>query len=192
MQVICSVIYRTLRFFFFNDTATTEIYTLSLHDALPIYTVCQSLNTANQILQIKYMYHLTRVTKTYKIRNLLLLYHFIRFHSIQRAFHRHHGNICIFFMKLSQAFLGNKVFVSKVNIHNFCSLCICILYAVDYPGPVPAIISILCATQQTNSDVINQSIAQRRILQENTMKYFSPKNIKTVLENQLLIFHSLF
>src|SRR2546423_13254843 len=29
-----------LFFFFFNDTATTEIYTLSLHDALPI-----SLNT---------------------------------------------------------------------------------------------------------------------------------------------------
>src|SRR5450432_4378584 len=26
----------TLVFFFFNDTATTEIYTLSLHDALPI------------------------------------------------------------------------------------------------------------------------------------------------------------
>src|SRR5258705_12066835 len=25
-------------FFFFNDTATTEIYTLSLHDALPIFT----------------------------------------------------------------------------------------------------------------------------------------------------------
>src|SRR5215813_4573436 len=27
---------RLLSFFFFNDTATTEIYTLSLHDALPI------------------------------------------------------------------------------------------------------------------------------------------------------------
>src|SRR5690349_23091044 len=27
-------------FFFFNDTATTEIYTLSLHDALPIWTGC--------------------------------------------------------------------------------------------------------------------------------------------------------
>ena len=26
-------------FFFFNDTATTEIYTLSLHDALPILKV---------------------------------------------------------------------------------------------------------------------------------------------------------
>src|SRR5256886_16971416 len=31
-------------FFFFNDTATTEIYTLSLHDALPIYcTSCGSI-----------------------------------------------------------------------------------------------------------------------------------------------------
>src|SRR2546430_13266553 len=27
-------------FFFFNDTATTEIYTLSLHDALPISNSC--------------------------------------------------------------------------------------------------------------------------------------------------------
>src|SRR2546422_8980015 len=27
---------RPVLFFFFNDTATTEIYTLSLHDALPI------------------------------------------------------------------------------------------------------------------------------------------------------------
>src|SRR6267143_2170017 len=30
-------------FFFFNDTATTEIYTLSLHDALPISTERRSL-----------------------------------------------------------------------------------------------------------------------------------------------------
>src|SRR5256885_12402732 len=28
-------------FFFFNDTATTEIYTLSLHDALPIFPMLQ-------------------------------------------------------------------------------------------------------------------------------------------------------
>src|SRR5256884_9312571 len=32
--IYCSLL---CRFFFFNDTATTEIYTLSLHDALPIY-----------------------------------------------------------------------------------------------------------------------------------------------------------
>src|SRR5437870_9630346 len=37
--IICSCILlslSTFTFFFFNDTATTEIYTLSLHDALPI------------------------------------------------------------------------------------------------------------------------------------------------------------
>src|SRR5258707_14955804 len=39
MQVKCQFNSRfpPLAFFFFNDTATTEIYTLSLHDALPIY-----------------------------------------------------------------------------------------------------------------------------------------------------------
>src|SRR3712207_9391085 len=30
-------------FFFFNDTATTEIYTLSLHDALPIYNIAAAI-----------------------------------------------------------------------------------------------------------------------------------------------------
>src|SRR5258708_35164262 len=34
MYSVCTSI--ALVFFFFNDTATTEIYTLSLHDALPI------------------------------------------------------------------------------------------------------------------------------------------------------------
>src|SRR5690554_7656264 len=32
-----SFVFFCLFFFFFNDTATTEIYTLSLHDALPIW-----------------------------------------------------------------------------------------------------------------------------------------------------------
>src|SRR5436853_4890144 len=35
-----------LFFFFFNDTATTEIYTLSLHDALPISLRPASASTA--------------------------------------------------------------------------------------------------------------------------------------------------
>src|SRR5215467_3402311 len=33
---------RFFLFFFFNDTATTEIYTLSLHDALPIWLLGSS------------------------------------------------------------------------------------------------------------------------------------------------------
>src|SRR3989442_6327778 len=36
-------------YFFFNDTATTEIYTLSLHDALPI---CRGLAECGQLHQL--------------------------------------------------------------------------------------------------------------------------------------------
>src|SRR3982750_5023490 len=36
---------KCFRFFFFNDTATTEIYTLSLHDALPICQVTLQART---------------------------------------------------------------------------------------------------------------------------------------------------
>src|SRR5690242_21468720 len=35
--------------FFFNDTATTEIYTLSLHDALPIFFCAGSSAVRNEI-----------------------------------------------------------------------------------------------------------------------------------------------
>src|SRR2546425_7855037 len=41
-------------FFFFNDTATTEIYTLSLHDALPIYVPGQTLAEALPALRATY------------------------------------------------------------------------------------------------------------------------------------------
>src|SRR5215469_8145096 len=34
---VCECVLYFFLFFFFNDTATTEIYTLSLHDALPIW-----------------------------------------------------------------------------------------------------------------------------------------------------------
>src|SRR5258708_35717380 len=37
-------------FFFFNDTATTEIYTLSLHDALPIWHIDRDLAATDRPL----------------------------------------------------------------------------------------------------------------------------------------------
>src|SRR2546430_6770877 len=40
-------------FFFFNDTATTEIYTLSLHDALPIsVAVRHRTNDPREVFQV--------------------------------------------------------------------------------------------------------------------------------------------
>src|SRR5258707_2951874 len=43
-------------FFFFNDTATTEIYTLSLHDALPIWGVGfgDELRQAFELAQVRF------------------------------------------------------------------------------------------------------------------------------------------
>src|SRR5256885_9466797 len=40
-----------LVFFFFNDTATTEIYTLSLHDALPIFGLRQLQHPVRRLEQ---------------------------------------------------------------------------------------------------------------------------------------------
>src|SRR5256885_16435817 len=40
MSITLNHLNSLLLFFFFNDTATTEIYTLSLHDALPISQFC--------------------------------------------------------------------------------------------------------------------------------------------------------
>src|SRR5258705_13952086 len=40
-------------FFFFNDTATTEIYTLSLHDALPIYHVIAGPDSGMSLTHVR-------------------------------------------------------------------------------------------------------------------------------------------
>src|SRR5437588_12856712 len=42
-----------LLFFFFNDTATTEIYTLSLHDALPIWRLDAALGERERVARGK-------------------------------------------------------------------------------------------------------------------------------------------
>src|SRR5258707_2003874 len=52
-----------LFFFFFNDTATTEIYTLSLHDALPIFS-----RTVGPVLGPFECYLTMRGIKTFPLR----------------------------------------------------------------------------------------------------------------------------
>src|SRR2546429_9300795 len=46
-------------FFFFNDTATTEIYTLSLHDALPICLLIQTRGAGYPVKRLQSI-HLKR------------------------------------------------------------------------------------------------------------------------------------
>src|SRR3712207_9312749 len=56
-----------LVFFFFNDTATTEIYTLSLHDALPIsflaIRVWSRFHQPDRIVLAEYIKHSVRVSE---------------------------------------------------------------------------------------------------------------------------------
>src|SRR3712207_7243267 len=44
--------------FFFNDTATTEIYTLSLHDALPIFVAMQTIILGGGVIGASVAHHL--------------------------------------------------------------------------------------------------------------------------------------
>src|SRR5256714_13393984 len=56
-------------FFFFNDTATTEIYTLSLHDALPI-SAAQLRRRPRWQLRLAYVYKLFSYQPSFQNSNL--------------------------------------------------------------------------------------------------------------------------
>src|SRR3712207_8042789 len=47
--------------FFFNDTATTEIYTLSLHDALPIWTLRRPAGVGEVVRVVLRLEHVQHV-----------------------------------------------------------------------------------------------------------------------------------
>src|SRR5260221_12064422 len=49
--IMIALVPPALSFFFFNDTATTEIYTLSLHDALPIF-VCHGAGRSKNTIPV--------------------------------------------------------------------------------------------------------------------------------------------
>src|SRR3712207_4573128 len=69
--------YLYTKIIFFNDTATTEIYTLSLHDALPIFllTMCDNRTNLSKTLteQVEEMFQKkikvfqTKIPKTVKV-----------------------------------------------------------------------------------------------------------------------------
>src|SRR5256885_16068053 len=53
-RLVSAIAYLTsyVLFFFFNDSATTEIYTLSLHDALPICMQIAAIDRQAQFVQL--------------------------------------------------------------------------------------------------------------------------------------------
>src|SRR2546430_5448236 len=55
-------------FFFFNDTATTEIYTLSLHDALPISILARAVVNATGPWVSRFVRDVSPVRTTHGVR----------------------------------------------------------------------------------------------------------------------------
>src|SRR5436189_6133959 len=55
--------------FFFNDTATTEIYTLSLHDALPIYGLGSPIGDERPAKLVTFSFHLASSSKSQASRS---------------------------------------------------------------------------------------------------------------------------
>src|SRR2546430_16905083 len=74
-----SLLHFTFIFFFFNDTATTEIYTLSLHDALPI---CQNHPRPAKLLQFRH--HIAGVRINVMMRPKFFGQRFLVLSSAQR------------------------------------------------------------------------------------------------------------
>src|SRR2546429_6664855 len=67
--VVCIFCSLYIIFFFFNDTATTEIYTLSLHDALPIY------------FMFFRSFFLSIFSRIWEVRYCICLWHFLHLRS---------------------------------------------------------------------------------------------------------------
>ena len=61
--------------FFFNDTATTEIYTLSLHDALPISYIAVAIKERSKLTKINAAWVLRRAAMLadFNIENFIVL-----------------------------------------------------------------------------------------------------------------------
>src|SRR2546430_7987826 len=68
VNLFTKVVHSISIFFFFNDTATTEIYTLSLHDALPISCAKEASTTGVPIMRPVVLLHQTD-PRTFGIRS---------------------------------------------------------------------------------------------------------------------------
>src|SRR5207253_9967341 len=64
-RCFCVILFtpRFFLFFFFNDTPTTEIYTLSLHDALPIFNIANVWVSAALRLEEKDLKLMSRLAR---------------------------------------------------------------------------------------------------------------------------------
>src|SRR2546430_6476863 len=77
-SLVCSMLF----FFFFNDTATTEIYTLSLHDALPILPGAGSFGIGRSrgvVLRLSGLFALDSFAGGFVVQSFAAYWFYLRF-----------------------------------------------------------------------------------------------------------------
>src|SRR5580658_10881112 len=88
----CSSTFVLSSFFFFNDTATTEIYTLSLHDALPISDETEGrVGQPRRVHLEKPAHHGDRKSTRLNSSHLVISYAVFCLKTKKKKSCRHHG-----------------------------------------------------------------------------------------------------
>src|SRR3712207_7830345 len=105
--------------FFFNDTATTEIYTLSLHDALPIYdqALVGDKTIIFRLIDADMYWHMQKGDENYVVhRGIALDRKSTRLNSS-------HANIsyAVFCLKKNKTRSGSRSSNSPVSLSPSCS-----------------------------------------------------------------------
>src|SRR2546429_6548520 len=98
-----------ISFFFFNDTATTEIYTLSLHDALPIYWLIFRISYIARNIKTDFEEHISTLAA---LLNVLLLLGVMKFQSVQPRSEEHTSEL------QSRLHLVCRLLLEKKKKHN--------------------------------------------------------------------------
>src|SRR3712207_8956431 len=93
-------------FFFFNDTATTEIYTLSLHDALPILPTALR---AHQLACSRYFHSQLLIVASPSQENCFVVLHLLHLRKIRRRSEEHTSEL------QSRQYLVCRLLLEKKN-----------------------------------------------------------------------------
>ena len=117
-------------YFFFNDTATTEIYTLSLHDALPIFYVAGHEDLMKNQFAVNKRKGLDEITRELQRGLPLILMDHQPFLlelaekngvDLQLSGHTHHGQLWPFNYITKLVYEKSRGYLQKGNTHYYVS-----------------------------------------------------------------------
>ena len=128
------LLYCFILFFFFNDTATTEIYTLSLHDALPIYKYQENKSNRNNGIVIENFFK----NALNSIRSNKIIYH--------ETIEKHFNFTSLFEQRSISFYLGKPIPVENIYSEYKSSRSYGVKVDVFYPENLESDVLEICST----------------------------------------------